>query len=203
MRKTLSIQMRWTLLFTAIASLSGASVAQAQGHCFRGQPLPACKFFWIGEVGYGYLPDRGPGNPSHQLTLDLGAMANLNERSAVGGTAYLGSEVWFESLRFGLKARYRYWLSDYVSLEASPGILLYDLDASTAMTGFTGHVAVNLLDLLAVTGSLDAFDGRELWTVGARGGSYVALGAVGLAVAGVIAIMAISCAAAGASCSPQ
>ncbi len=97
MRKAIFIQISRTLLVAALASLSGASVVQAQGNlwdsCFRGHPLPACKVFWIGEVGYGYLPNQGPGNPSHQVNLDLGGMANLNEWAAPPTSGARGGEI--------------------------------------------------------------------------------------------------------------
>ena len=142
------IHSRSLIAAAVLAGVSTASGAQAQGgppedaglgdllqalgerlrsfdpswSCFQGHPIPVCKRFWIAELGYGYLLNQGPGSATQQGTLELGGMANVDQRSAVGGTAY------FSSFGFGLKARYRYWLGGNVSLEASPGILLWDND---------------------------------------------------------------------------
>ena len=180
----MSLGLRRMLLVAAavLANLPSASVVQAQD-CFRGQPLPTCKWFGITELGYAYridqplLPDR------EYFTLALGVMANLDERSAVGGTAFLrlGTSGW------GFKSRYRRWLSHGFSLEASPGILLHEFRGERA-TGFTGDVAVNFKDWVAATASFDAVSGRDSWSVGIRLGSEPAIEAVKILVWVVIAL---------------
>ena len=184
----MSLGVRRILLVAAavLANLPSASVVQAQ-NCSRGRPLPTCKWFGITEFGYAYRIDQPLLPESEYFTLALGVMANLDQRSAVGGTAFLrlGTSGW------GFKARYRRWLSHGFSLEASPGILLLE---SGAQTGFTGEVAVNFRDWAAATASFDAVSGRDSWTVGIRLGSEPAIVA---AVVGVIYVLAASCANAG------
>ena len=83
--------------------------------CFRPRPLDRCRAFWVVEAGYhrhlaGTTAPR-EGGPRPQLTthwsLELGRMANVSPRTALGGAAFAG----FNGVggRWGAKARYRRW----------------------------------------------------------------------------------------------
>jgi len=166
---------RWSSMVASIllAGTIGPSPAQAQT-CFRGRPLPTCGSFWITEAGYGRRPQEGG---EHHFSWELGGMRNLNEESAVGATVYLTlgySEAW------GLKARYRRWLSSSTSLEVAPGMLIEG-------GGFTGHVAVNFADRVAPTLAFDVLDERSFLSLGAKAGSEVGLvvAAIEMVVVGV------------------
>ncbi len=104
----------------------------AQGKfCFRGQPLPACKSFWLTESGLLYrLDDHGSQywknrewHEKFYYTWEVGLMTNRNPGAAWGGTVFLGWDAYLEDVRFGLKGRYRWWLSPKIGLDLSPGIL--------------------------------------------------------------------------------
>jgi hypothetical protein len=90
----------------------------------------------------------------HYLTWDVGLMRNVSGKTAVGGTAFLGMD--FETYRVGLRGRLRYWLNRDVSLEASPGVLVFG-DDNLKFPGFTGDVAVNYQDCIGATARLEIF----------------------------------------------
>lgn len=99
------------------------------GFCFRAAPLPACRSFVVSEVAVGRRL-FGTGAPEGQLldqmmdwraVIELGAMMNRDERSALGGSGVLrlGDEV----LIWGLRGRYRRWLSNGDAWEISAAAL--------------------------------------------------------------------------------
>lgn len=156
--------------------------------CFRGQPLPTCKSFWIFEAGYVYWLN---GHWDHHTAVwDLGLMANANERLAFGAT-FFAVAGGGQDPRVGLKARFRRWLNHSTSVEASPGVLL--LGGYGEGPGLIGHVSLNFQDRLALTGQFEAEDGRGVdWYAGLRLGSTPAL--IGIAAeAAAVAAVFIAC----------
>lgn len=132
--------------------------------CFRGRPLPQCRAFWLTEFGLS-LPD-GP------FGWELGGMRNVGTRSAVGGTLYLRVDG---GTAYGVKPRFRRWLSPVVALDVSPGIII--MAGAGKSVGFAGHVGVSLADLLALsiqaeTAPPDFERGKRIkWSGGVRLGA--------------------------------
>lgn len=135
-------------------SLDGSAPLEAKT-CFRGQPLPKCKSFWLTEFGVNFLLDRHPGSNDGEgyYTWELGGMTNLNQRSALGSTLFLGTSDVDGTPRMGLKPRLRYWLNSTISLDFSPGILLSG--ERIEPPGFTGHIGLNIGDWVALTSHLE------------------------------------------------
>jgi hypothetical protein len=70
-------------------------------------------------------------------------MYNVGEKSALGASAYAAADD--EGSRWGLKARFRRWISRKVSLDIAPGILLNRIESRYEQyPGFTGHVGLNV-----------------------------------------------------------
>lgn len=122
--------------------------------CFRPRPLPACRSFWVVEMGALLLLEgtvetipETPHSPAQSsaafgphLSWELGHMANVGSRTAVGGTVLLG--VGGPAERLGAKLRYRHWLGGNSSLEVAPGFLYAQVGGHSqrAGHGFTGDV---------------------------------------------------------------
>jgi hypothetical protein len=197
------------VLCTAIVPLVAAAqpAPDTVRACFAGRPLPECKTFWITEVGYYHRAFGGgsiqpvPADFAGRLDLDnhfsweLGRMSNRSARTAVGGTFLVGGGG--SGLRFGVKARYRRWLSKRSSLDLSGGALgvvtrsLYSQPSARGY-GITGDVALDWKDWAAITVRADAIrgEGRNATAVytGVRLGSYPAIAATA-AIAAYIALL--------------
>lgn len=206
----------------SLAALAAQTVGGDQGveapkiGCFRGRPLPACKSFWIVEM-QGTTPlaqttrqvAYSDGLPvpvesyESQLEWNLGHMANLNPKFALGGVITLGTPG--GSLLSGIKARARRWLNDDVSIELEGG--WRTADQYPRGNGATADLRLNVRDqgsfFLAWDGKvlprqefpgsfLDPGGFAQAFSVGAGLGSVPALvgtGALGLGVLIVLAIL--------------
>jgi hypothetical protein len=135
--------------------------------CFRGRTLPNCRSFLLTEFDLA-LTDGS-------TRWELGAMKNVGSRSAIGGSLLLrGAEN--DSSAFGVKARYRWWLSRALALDVSSGILV--VGPGTA-PGFAGHVGLGIGDLVGLSIEAETvppdFEGgkRIRWFGGVRVGAHV------------------------------
>jgi hypothetical protein len=126
--------------------------------CFRGRPAAYCSMFAVTEFGYARMsgdesPDTPFGEPHiepHVVMWELGLMRNTDSRTAMGATVLLTSRF-----SAGLKARYRRWLWRDVSVEIAPGLIVYDARQFARAPAFTGHLLLNLEDVLSVGGMLE------------------------------------------------
>lgn len=156
-----------SLHLLALAALAGTpllaqtpddSVLPAKRLCFRGQPAQFCRMFAVTEFGYARLAGRAPTEnfgqtyvEPHVVMWELGLMRNTDARSALGATVLLTSRF-----SVGLKGRYRRWLWRDISVEIAPGVIVYDDRDFARAPAFTGHVLLNLEDVLSVGGMLEA-----------------------------------------------
>jgi hypothetical protein len=159
---------------TPLRSLSTLSVlllcTPALAHtqsCFRGRPLPTCRTFWVTESG---IAKRASGDIL--ATAELGLMRNRSDRTALGATAVfaLGDQLTGSTdVMFGVKARYRRWLSPTTSVEVAPGALFVPERRKVALTA---HAAFNLSDYAAVTAQVLGGGNDVGVYVGVKAGSY-------------------------------
>lgn len=175
--------------------------------CFAGRPLPYCRTFWLTEVGYyrsafgpqAAQPNSPPGDRQPDLnshgSLELGLMSNRDPRTAVGGTAFIG--IGGSTLRYGLKGRYRRWISERRFAEVSGGPVRIsshwpDSPLWSSGVGITGDVSLGWRDWVAVTARAEAVRGgghtRGALYGGLRLGSYPAIVATA-AVAAYIGLL--------------
>jgi len=143
---------RWIIGVTAVLALrttgaqrpatpDAAARRPADPLCWRGRPLARCRAFVLVEfsaprhlVGSRLDPvvaQPGSGHPrwdqglASQFVYDLGAMVNVGERSAIGGTLTAGviTDDPSTPLVLGVTGRYRRWLTRTVSADAAVGVL--------------------------------------------------------------------------------
>ena len=148
----------------ALLCAAGAADAQEQPRredpaapragCFQPRPLPACGSYWVLEMaallhlgGTAETFQAAPEGPAESiraygphLSWELGYMANVGGRTALGGTLLLG--VGGPAERVGAKLRYRRWLGGSSSVEVAPGVLYARVDGFSQRPGygFTGDV---------------------------------------------------------------
>lgn len=202
-----------------VAAGMGASPVQAQEPdpgsrhqigCLRGEPLPACRSFWLVEM-QAHTPMAQTTRPvSHGdgrtpvpmaafesvLEWNVGHMVNLSPSWAVGGALSAGTGQLDPVI--GLKVRARRWMSEDWSVELQSG-LLRTSHASPTASGVTADLRVNIRDQGAFyvrwdaldlppreslhSGYLDPGGVQQALSVGAAAGSVPALvgtGALGL-----------------------
>ena len=181
--------------------------------CFRGRPLPACKTFWIVEmqgsspvaqtsrtVRFDSDPERS-GSPQffedHLTTFDsviewnLGHMANLGDKYALGGVVTVGSGN--GDALSGLKVRLRRWLSSDFSVEAEAGAFWSDAGGMRRSDAIGGTAALrfNIRDQGAIYlrwDVLPVLEESQPWGYYDPGGTQHAL-SVGLSAGSVPALI--------------
>lgn len=172
---------RWTLATLACAVLLPVPLP-AQGFCFHPRPLARCSWFAVTEAGAALSV---PSDEDPNLTFQAGALVNVGPRSSVGGV--LVGAVFQNDVRFGVRGRYRHWLTDRVTLDVAPGILLYNETFTADSPGFTGELAVGYADWIAFTAQLEIvpfeFGTETRGFFGVKLGSYPGAVAVGAAAA--------------------
>jgi hypothetical protein len=135
------------------AAASAGAPAVPPWWCLRGKRLPDCRGFFLAEFHAGYAFQHFATDQHFDGSRDmaegaLGYLWNLDRRQAVGGLVFVeggGSAQRDIEVRAGLRFRYRYWLTDLLSVDASPGVVV----AGVAPIGFSGDLAFNIGDLVA------------------------------------------------------
>lgn len=120
--------------------------------CSKGHRLPVCRSFWITEVGLVRKIANHSLYTDYYFTWDIGAMVNRSDRDAFGGTLYAGALLG-ESFRWGLRGRYRRWLTPNATLDIAPGILLGV--SNSDKLGFSSQVGVGYSDWISFYAQLD------------------------------------------------
>jgi hypothetical protein len=160
----------------------------AQGFCFHPRPIERCSWFAVTEAGAALSL---PADDDPNLSFQAGVLANLGSRSALGGVLLGG--VFQNDVRFGVRARYRRWLTQRITLDFAPGLLLYNAAFTARSPGFTGELALGYADWIALTAQLEAvpfeFGMQTRAFFGVKVGSYPGAVAAGAAAiwAGVAA----------------
>ena len=138
--------------------------------CILPRPLPRCATFLVTEVGFSkaavpYDPDDRSAFRGLQVHWELGYMMNRPNRCAVGGS--LMWAVTEERVRLGLKVRRRWWMSDVIAVDVSPGITLDRITEAayeSQRLGFTANAGVNLRDYVGIVAQVDVIQGgRPGW----------------------------------------
>jgi outer membrane murein-binding lipoprotein Lpp len=141
-------------------SATSQMVVPKKRFSFKPKPLSECKSFLITEFGLAYGLDKPSDRTNLGLiTWEFGYMVNRDEHSAIGGTVFISSEGDRPQVRFGLKGRYRYWLSKDQSLDIAPGVLITgsrdEFEGDFVFPSFTCQTGLNLSSWFAVTGQVD------------------------------------------------
>jgi hypothetical protein len=160
-----------------------ADSTATKGFLPRGRPWPECRTFALTEFGYSrrlISDERDSTSGGWLFTGEVGIMANRGARSAWGATVFCEFES--EGFLWGIRPRYRRWLTRSISCDVAPGILV---DAGTGAPfegrspAFSGQVSLNFSDLIALTSQVDVIHGaggtRTEMYAGIRGGGEVAI----------------------------
>jgi hypothetical protein len=153
-------------LVAALASAPGADAqsvdtesGEAKVACFRGQPLPRCKSFWIVEMQgstpllqterFTYIDDtRQLRHDTFDSVLEwnLGHMVNVGDRHALGGVITVGTGN--TDPLTGIKLRARRWMGRDVSLEVETGLVRSNATDTQfpGVNGGTADVRLNIRD---------------------------------------------------------
>jgi hypothetical protein len=146
----------WALVF--VSEVSGQEPDDSRGWCFRGRPLEACKAFWITEFSTALPLGNRRTLENTLFTWELGAMANVTRRSALGGALFMSVDGW-QGLRLGVRPRYRRWLSSTLTLDLAAG-LYKEMERNSGLRP-TGQIALGVRDQLAITAQVDAFGSQQ------------------------------------------
>ena len=126
----------------------------------RGHPKAVQEWFPVLQAGtlFKLSPDQVPGDRGNAiLTIDVGAMKNVGQRTALGGSAYFGFDP--DQTRLGAKARFRYWLSRSLAIDVAPGVIAggtgEDYGRSYSYPGFVGELSFSMGDWMVVTGQVE------------------------------------------------
>ena len=178
-RQRLSLGMT---LCSALMLIGARLAAQAPtGLCFRPRPLPTCSAYLITEFGVGVGLSRSEFHPAGPLfTWELGGMKNLGERSALGATVFVNASDFGSGP--GGRLRLRRWLSQGLSLDVAPGIIL----SGSAARRFSGEVALDFHGLVAATVQVQ---GDHVFVGGRLGGLPGAITGVAAPVLAVAVLM--------------
>ncbi len=204
------------------AGAGGAAGARTDAFCWRGRPLPHCRAFALFELGYFEAPvttrirERVPppfeGTRdeilfSRQLSWSVGAMRNLDARSAVGGALVIGAPL-EQGPSVAGTVRWRRWSGDRTSVELAggPAVAQVLMPFSNPEVGYQGDVwrpaavaeaRANLADLaaLSVRGIVVPRAGGlthgAVYVGASTGSTAAAVGTVGLAALFALAVAAL------------
>jgi hypothetical protein len=152
---------RHAFALLALLLLPGASWAGELS--WRGHPKAECSSFMITESGFVFGIGGSTPNPYSLFEapkimpqVELGAMANVAPREAVGGAGFC--EATLDGVRAGLRFRYRRWLSPTVGLDIEPGVaLLGDHGGGELFPSFSGRMSVSVRDIAGLDLGLEQF----------------------------------------------
>jgi hypothetical protein len=139
-------------LILALLAVPAALVAQV---CYNGRPKPACSAFVVTNFG-GYLllgPDDWGEGPWREVA-DWGALVNVGEKNAVGGSVFASLDR--AGLLLGPEVRYRRWLSASAALDVAVGTPLVSSTGNIESGSITGLVRWSPNSWLAVAARPEA-----------------------------------------------
>ena len=192
MHRTLAVAITLTAVASRLLAQSGGASTDTPSprSCWRGQPAPVCRTFWITEFGidanmastqtaaHGYAVR----DFDSRFIWTVGPMFNDSQRRAVGGTVSispLGGRY-----RAAIEARRRWWHSDDLAFDLSAGALQMSGPTTIgapyrAQYGVTAGAFMVGGDLISVNGRVDLLvtggRARAGASIGLAGGSYIAL----------------------------
>ena len=163
------------------------SLSAAQS-CWRGEPSPDCRSFWVTEYGIFWRLDgvseeiRSDELYDYGIRFELGPMYNVGEKYALGGTAMLTATG---ETSLGLYMRLRYWMNRNWSIDISPGIIVHGSSGSDAYELLhpapAARIVLNYADFVGLYAGVEQYrvrqEGSELdWYLGVHAASYPGAG---------------------------
>jgi hypothetical protein len=149
---------------TSVAENETDQPSTRKSFSFRGAPQKSVDMFLISEVGvasrYFILQPGFNDHLAGHITWELGLMKNILPKHAVGGTIYASYDDTYEqAILLGLKARYRFWLTERFHLDIGSGMLLSEnrpslfsnrLKQRRIYPSFIGHIGIGVADWVSL-----------------------------------------------------
>lgn len=151
-----------TGLITSAASAFD-STGQRSSLTFLPNPYEKTRYYTIFEFGFlTRVSNRFANNFTRNVmvTFSLGAMRNINQKSAVG-LMIRGESDYFGGPRLVLMPRYRRWLDKSRGLDISAGVIVVSSEGGSRFSGgshwpsFVGSVSADLVKSLSVDLTLE------------------------------------------------
>ncbi len=189
------------IIVVFIAVLLSSVLPAAAQDCWRGEPSPHCRSFWVTEFGIFWRLDgisqeiRSDEIYDYGIRYEIGPMFNMNEKYALGGTVTMTGTG---ENSFGVHGRLRYWMNRNWSLDISPGVIFHgssgDDDYELLYPSASTRFVLNYADFVGFYAGVEQFrvrqEGSEFdWYVGMHAASYpgAGLGLIFLVIAVVAA----------------
>lgn len=137
------------------AALSAQGAAPAAPLCYHARPKADCGGFLLTNFG-GYLlvgKDDWGDSPFREVA-DWGAMVNVGEKDAVGGSVFASLDR--AGLLLGPEVRYRRWLSASAALDVAVGTPLVSSSGNVESGSITGLVRWSPSPWLAIAARPEA-----------------------------------------------
>jgi hypothetical protein len=197
----------YSLILAAVLLKPPLEAQQPRAFCFRGQPLPKCRAFALTELtgalrvaGTSYTDRLGVRSRdlSEWFSLGIGYMRNRDSVHAIGMLFEAGGSD--GGNRFTATLRRRTWLTTHVSSDFSAGPLIAqqrssDVSGTATGYGITAQAAIGAGDLVGLLVSADAIHVQNrnatALHIGARLGSYAAIGASAATLAATFALLSV------------
>ncbi|MEP6832658.1 MAG: hypothetical protein ABJB74_04650 [Gemmatimonas sp.] len=210
-RTLMTVAAAMSVLFAAGANVAAQDSARsAETFCFRARLRSDCKWFAMTELGVDFNVIGKPVNftrvsvyTGERYSIEwkptniaingaLGVMRNIGGRNAIGGelTAIPGSQ----GPLFGVKARYRRWLTaDLWAFDAAAGVVAGTDDLAIrneAPPGFSADIALSYNTYFGVTARYEMLRGngkpKPLLYTGVKVGGFSAWGIAALLATGAV-----------------
>jgi hypothetical protein len=146
--------------------------------CIVGMAYPGCRFLPIVDLGVREAPSESQPSDGKKgsATFELGGLVNLDDHNGVGLTAGWVIDATYPT--FSVGARYRYWVYDWIALEAGAARLFARSGRDDA--GFAAHVAAVGADIVSLTATLETHGSEVAGLFGVRLGLPTLLGALAI-----------------------
>ena len=128
-----------TILSLLLAGPVGLAAQAAASLCYHARPKADCGAFLLTNFGGYLMVGKDDWGDSHvREVADWGAMVNVGEKDAVGGSVF--ASVDRAGLLLGPEVRYRRWLSGSAALDVAVGTPLVSSSGNIASGSITGLV---------------------------------------------------------------
>lgn len=151
-----------------IAVLLYSALPAAAQDCWRGEPSPTCRSFWVTEFGIFWRLDelsqeiRSDEVYDYGIRYEVGPMFNMNEKYALGGTVTLTGTG---ENGLGIHGRLRYWMNRNWSLDLSPGVIFHgsagDDDYELLYPAASARLVLNYADFVGFYAGVEQIRVRQ------------------------------------------
>lgn len=151
-----------------VPKLLHAQVVGTEGKCRRAKPEPACRTFWVTEIGvFGPLAGTRVDSGSSRRHLEAsltGEFGIMRNRGTAARGVLLSLGTGSSGNRFAIVGRHRRWLNAGANLDLTGGLVgaqgRYVREAEETAYGLTGDIALGWRDAGAIVVRSDLLRGN-------------------------------------------